>query len=196
VQGDQMRTLKSMLVHCLYVSGALLLLTGCMTQLDNEEPNIVARDAELQQFMDRQAIEQVLSKANLGFELGDTDLFAGAFAEDAEFVMDSDTPVFGYQKLLYSGRKEIREIITDRLDSAANADPSTLSYDPDSLRRYNRNSNSFITFVDETHARHITNWMVTMKTNVDIHISAIGRYEDELVKRDGEWFILRRVRSE
>jgi hypothetical protein len=35
-----------------------------------------------------------------------------------------------------------------------------------------------------------------MKTNVDIHISAVGRYEDELVKRNGEWLILERRRSE
>ena len=35
-----------------------------------------------------------------------------------------------------------------------------------------------------------------MKTNVDIHISAIGRYEDELLKRDGEWLIVKRTRSE
>ena len=45
-------------------------------------------------------------------------------------------------------------------------------------------------------ARHCSTWMVVMKTNVDIHISAIGRYEDELIKRDGEWLILRRVRIE
>lgn len=42
----------------------------------------------------------------------------------------------------------------------------------------------------------MSTWMVVMKTNVDIHISAIDRYQDELVKRDGEWRILRRVRSE
>jgi hypothetical protein len=44
--------------------------------------------------------------------------------------------------------------------------------------------------------RRISTWMVVMKTNVDIHISAIGRYEDDLVKRDGQWLILRRLRSE
>jgi hypothetical protein len=38
--------------------------------------------------------------------------------------------------------------------------------------------------------------MVVVTTNVEIHISAIGRYQDELVKRDGEWLLLRRVRSE
>lgn len=35
-----------------------------------------------------------------------------------------------------------------------------------------------------------------MTTNVDIHISANGRYEDELVKRDGEWLIIKRIRTE
>src|SRR5690606_40076584 len=90
----------------------------------------------------------------------------------------------------------IRTIITDRLERSRNTDPATLSYDPASLRRYNRNSDSLIEIVDDDTARHTSTWMVVMKTNVDIHISAIGRYEDELVKRGGEWLILRRVRSE
>ena len=36
----------------------------------------------LQNFLDREAIEQTLSRANLGFELSDPELFASAFAED------------------------------------------------------------------------------------------------------------------
>jgi SnoaL-like domain len=39
-----------------------------------------------------------------------------------------------------------------------------------------------------------TFWMSVMHTNVDIHTSAIGRYEDELEKRDGAWLITRRRR--
>jgi hypothetical protein len=35
-----------------------------------------------------------------------------------------------------------------------------------------------------------------MKTNVDIHMSAVGRYEDELAKRDGAWSIAKRRRVE
>jgi hypothetical protein len=145
---------------------------------------------------DREAIEDVLSRANLGFELGDPDLFANAFAEDAVYELAGEGPVFGYQKMTYTGRADIRTIVTDRLERSRNADPSTLSYDPESLRRYNRNADSFIEIIDEDTARHISSWMVVMKTNVDIHISAIGRYEDELVKRGGEWFILERRRSE
>lgn len=151
----------------------------------------------LQRLLDRESIEQTLSRANLGFELSDPELFASAFAEDAVYELDADElPAYGYSRLVYNGRSEIRLIIDDRLEQQANADPATLSYDPASLRRYNRNSNSYITILDESRARHISNWMVTMKTNVDIHISAIGRYEDELVKRNGEWLILKRTRTE
>ena len=149
-----------------------------------------------QRLADREAIEEVLSRANLGFELSDPDLFANAFAEDAVYELAGEGPVFGYQKMKYTGRADIRTIVGDRLDRSRNADPSTLSYDPASLRRYNRTTDSLIEILDEDSARHISTWMVVMKTNVDIHISAIGRYEDELVKRDGAWYILRRVRSE
>lgn len=145
---------------------------------------------------DRQAIEATLSRANIGFELSDPDLFASAFAEDAVYELAGEGPVFGYQKMRYAGRGNIRNIIADRLERSSNTDPATLSYDPETLRRYNRNTDSLIEIVDEDTARHISTWMVVMKTNVDIHISAVGRYEDELVKRNGEWLILERRRSE
>jgi hypothetical protein len=147
-------------------------------------------------FVDREAIEAVLSRANIGFELSDPDMFASAFAPDAVYELAGEGPVFGYQKMLYRGRDDIRTIITDRLERARNTDPATLSYDPASLRRYNRNSDSLIDIIDESHARHISTWLVVMKTNVDIHMSAVGRYEDELVKRDGEWLIAKRRRIE
>jgi hypothetical protein len=148
------------------------------------------------QFMEREAIERVLSKANIGFELSDPDMFANAFAEDAVYELVSDKSVFGYQKLLYTGRADIRTIISDRLERASNTDRATLSYDPDSLRRYNRNSDELIEFTSDGKARHISTWLVVMKTNVDIHMSAVGRYEDELVKRNGEWLIAKRRRIE
>ena len=147
-----------------------------------------------QMFLERQAIEKVLYFANLGFELSDPDMFANAFAEDASYVLDSEWPLFGYEKLKYDGRADIRTIITRRLANKPN--PDTLSYNPATLRRFNRNSNDLIEIIDETHAKHYCNWMVVMRTNVDIHTSAIGRYEDELEKRSGRWYIVKRVRRE
>jgi hypothetical protein len=109
--------------------------------------------ANAQRFADREAIEHVLSRANIGFELSDPDMFASAFAEDAVYELASDKPVFGYQKLLYTGRADIRTIISDRVERARNTDPSTLSYDPASLRRYNRNSDELIEITGPDTAR-------------------------------------------
>jgi hypothetical protein len=36
----------------------------------------------------------------------------------------------------------------------------------------------------------------TMHTNVNLHISAIGRYADTLKKIDGKWLITNRIRTE
>ena len=96
----------------------------------------------------------------------------------------------------YDGRDDIRTIISDRLERARTADPASLSYDPASLRRYNRNSDSLIEITAPDKAKHVSTWLVVMKTNVDIHMSAVGRYEDELVKRDGAWLIAKRRRIE
>jgi hypothetical protein len=152
--------------------------------------------AAAQRLADREAIEEVLARANLGFELSDPDMFANAFAPDAVYELAADTPPFGYTKLRYDGRDDIRTIITDRLERSRTTDPATLSYDPASLRRYNRNSDSLIEITGPTTAMHVSTWLVVMKTNVDIHMSAVGRYEDELVKRDGSWLISRRRRIE
>ena len=168
------------------MSACLLLALGMQTA--------VAKMDGAQMFMERQAIEKVLYFANLGFELSDPEMFANAFAEDATYVLDSKWPVFGHEKLKYDGRDDIRGIITRRLNDQQN--PDTLSYNPATLRRFNRSSNQFIEIIDETHARHYCNWMVVMRTNVDIHTSAIGRYEDLLEKRNGQWYIVKRVRRE
>jgi len=63
----------------------------------------VSSDAAAQRLADREEIEQVLARANLGFELSDPDLFANAFAPDAVYELPSDVPVFGYAKLRYDG---------------------------------------------------------------------------------------------
>ena len=82
------------------------------------------------------------------------------------------------------------------MEKAREADPKTLSYDPASLSRFNRNSDEHIVIVDARTARHTSTWMVVMHTNVNIHISAIGRYDDTLEKRDGKSLIVKRVRTE
>ena len=168
---------------------AVLLLTGCVSApvtTQGGEPRLA----------DHEAIQEVLARANMGFELSDADLFAGAFAPDAVYQLDEKGPVFGYDKMVYSGRDEIRTIITSRLEKARTADPKSLSYDPASLRRFNRNSDDHIVILDESTAKHTSTWMVVMHTNVNIHISAIGLYTDTLKKIGGKWLIVDRIRTE
>jgi hypothetical protein len=167
---------------------ALLLLAGCASApaMQGGEPRLA----------DHEAIDEVLSRANIGFELGDADLFASAFAVDGVYQLDEKGPVFGYDKMIYRGREQIRSIVASRVEKARTTDPKTLSYDPASLRRFNRNSDDRTVILDSTTARHTSTWMVVMHTNVNIHISAIGRYADTLKKIDGKWFITNRVRTE
>jgi hypothetical protein len=174
----------------------LLVMAAALAGCAPPQPAAAEPDPVATRVADRADIEDVLARVNRAFELGDADQFANAFAQDAVFELEGKAPVFGYQKMRYEGRDQIRQIVTDRLERQQAADPKTLSYDPASLRRYNRNSDSHIQIVDATHAKHGSTWMVVMKTNVDIHTSAIGRYEDELEKRDGAWLITQRRRIE
>jgi hypothetical protein len=168
---------------------AVLLLAGCVS-------GPASRSGGEPRLANHEAIEEVLSRANMGFEISDADMFAGAFAPDAVYRLDERGPVFGYDQMVYQGRDEIRTIITSRLEKARNTDPKTLSYDPASLRRFNRNSDDHIVILDDTTAKHTATWMVVMHTNVNIHISAIGRYTDTLKKIDGKWLIVDRIRTE
>ena len=171
------------------LAAVVLFVTGCAKQMSTEE-------AASLRIADREAIEDTLNRANLGFELSDADLFAGAFAEDAFFQLDEKGPVFGFDKMMYQGRADIRRIVADRLEKFRKTDPKTLSFDPATLKMYIRNSDERIQIIDSKTARHTSTWMAVIKTNVNIHISAVGRYTDTIEKRDGKWFIAKRVRTE
>jgi hypothetical protein len=169
------------------VSAFMLSATGCEQRASGRAAQLIA---------DREAIEDTLNRANLGFELGDPDLFAGAYAENAVFQLDEKGPVFGFDKMIYEGREDIRHIVADRMEKFLKADPKTLSFDPATLKMYIRNADEHILIVDAKTAHHTSTWMAVIKTNVNIHISAVGRYNDTLEKRDGKWFISKRIRTE
>jgi len=95
-------------VACRAALFATAAIAGCATQAPHQS-------AASQRLADREAIEEVVSRANLGFDLSDPDLFANAFGEVAEYVLDEKGPVFGYDKMIYRGRAESRSIITARL---------------------------------------------------------------------------------
>ncbi|MBN1569380.1 MAG: nuclear transport factor 2 family protein [Acidobacteria bacterium] len=181
---------KLELVKALVLTSALTIFAAAC------RPGASEKDFTAQRIADREAIEDVVNRANLGFELSDPDLFAGAYAEDGIFQLDAKGPVFGFDKMTYQGRGDIRSIIADRAEKMKKTDPKTLSFDPATLKMYIRNSDERIVILDPKTARHTSTWMAVIKTNVDIHISAVGRYQDAIEKRDGKWLIVKRVRTE
>jgi 3-phenylpropionate/cinnamic acid dioxygenase small subunit len=143
--------------------------------------------AAIQNYVDRQAIETTLVRYSTGLDTFDPELYASAFTEDAEFTMT-------YEDKVYHGREEIAGVISgmkaDRAARLADADPTN---DPPP-NMHHVMSNAVIDIVSADRALHHCYWM-TISGGPDMYsfrIAAQGRYEDELVKRDGQWLIHRR----
>lgn len=154
------------------------LLAGC-----SRAPSQQAK--ALQNYEDRQAIETTLVRYSTGLDTFDAEIYASAFTEDAEFAMEGK---------VFHGRGEIGKIITDmkagRAERAADADKTN---DPPPSMHHVM-TNAVIDIVSEDTARHRSYWMTVSggPAMYSFRIAAQGRYEDELVKRDGEWLIHRR----
>lgn len=146
-----------------------------------------SQTATFQNYVDRQAIETTLVRYSTGLDTFDADVYASVFTEDAEFTIDRENKV-------YRGRDEIRAIVSgmkaDRATRAADADPKN---DPPPIMHHVL-SNAVIDIVSADTARHHAYWM-TVSGGPEMYsfrVAAQGRYEDELVKRDGQWLIHRR----
>jgi hypothetical protein len=141
--------------------------------------------SEVQNYLDRQAIETTLVRYSTGLDTLDAELYASAFTEDAEFAMEGT---------IYRGRAEISKVITDmvadRATRSADADPAN---DPPPSMHHVM-TNAVIDITSPTTAIHRSYWM-TVNGGPEMYsfrVAAQGSYEDELVKRDGEWLIHRR----
>lgn len=141
--------------------------------------------ASFQNYIDRQAIETTLVRYTTGLDTFDADVYASAFTEDAEFTMEDK---------VFRGHDEIRKIITDmkagRAERQADADTTN---DPPPIMHHVM-TNAVIDIVSADTARHHCYWM-TVSGGPEMYsfrVAAEGRYEDELVKRNGEWLIHRR----
>jgi 3-phenylpropionate/cinnamic acid dioxygenase small subunit len=131
-----------------------------------------------QQLLDRAEIEELVTRYVTALDTRDADLYAGVFTEDAVYELPGN--------VVHRGRAAIRKVVTDLQESRARNDaagkPSPSLYHP--------MFNHSIELVDATHARHhCYAQTVRAAEGGQFIVGFMGRYDDELVKQGGRWYI-------
>lgn len=137
-----------------------------------------AQEAAVEKLRDRAEIEELVTRYVKGLDTLDAELYAGVFAEDAVFELPGG--------VVHRGRAAIRKIVTDLQESRARNEAAGTP----SPSLYHAMANTSIELIDATHARH-QSYAQTVRAAEDgqFVVGFMGRYEDELVKRDGRWYI-------
>lgn len=136
-----------------------------------------AADDAMQELQDRAAIQALVVRYVTALDTLDADAYAAVFAEDAEFEVGGSS---------YEGRAQIRGIVTRLLESRAAREAEGRP----AASLYHVMTNTAIEIVDEDEARHQSYYQtVRARPGAEVVIGTMGRYEDVLVKRNGEWLI-------
>jgi uncharacterized protein (TIGR02246 family) len=144
-------------------------------------PAAAADDSAVQELLDRAEIQELVTRYVTGLDTLDADLYAGVFAEDAVFELPGG--------VVHRGRAAIRKIVTDLQGSRARNQAAGTP----TANLYHVMANTSIEIVDETNARH-RSYAQTVRAaeGGQFIVGFMGRYEDELVKRDGRWYVQHR----
>jgi hypothetical protein len=189
------------------MGGIRLALTGAIAAAAlaaDAAPAAAQSASEARGFADRQAIEAVLVRYTTGLDTLNADLYASCFTEDAEF---------GTGDNVRKGRAEIRKIITGLIETnaqraanrpaeaAAPATPPAAAPPAAGARpappagppvMHHVMTNAVIELVSPTEARHHSYWMTVVGSGRSFTVAGMGRYEDVLVKQNGQWLIKNR----
>jgi hypothetical protein len=137
-----------------------------------------ADDAAAQSLIDRAEIQELVTRYVTALDTRDAAMYAGVFTEDAVYELPGN--------VVHRGRPAIRKIVTDLQESRARNDAAGRP----SPSLYHTMFNHSIELVDATHARHqCYAQTVRAAEGGQFIVGFMGRYEDELVKRDGRWYI-------
>jgi hypothetical protein len=137
-----------------------------------------AEDAAVQKLLDRAEIEELVTRYVTALDTRDADMYAGVFTEDGVYELPGN--------VVHRGRAAIRKIVTDLQESRARNDAAGKP----SPSLYHAMFNHAIELVDATHARHhCYAQTVRAAEGGEFIVGFMGRYDDELVKRDGRWYI-------
>ena len=128
----------------------------------------------IQEYIDKQAIQEVLARYSICVDTGDTAGFAALFTEDALWEWEG-------ADLLFCGRKSLKQIAEAVATHAIGGQHAI--------------SNTVITNIDGNQAQSICQLSCFLSKPEQIYSVMLGFYEDELTKVDEKWLIShRRVR--
>ena len=135
---------------------------------------LVAGPALAERTDDREAIEELMWRYARALDTGDADAYAAVYTEDGQF---------GVGPTATKGREALRNMIAGFSGGRNSANP------PPQL--YHMTADTWIEFIDATHARHHSYWMTMRAASGDspAGVAAVGVGVDDLVKVDGQWLI-------
>jgi hypothetical protein len=117
------------------------------------------------ELQDRAAIQNLVVKYTIALD-----------TLDAEFTFGGNT---------YKGRDAIRRIVTALKERGAGQS--------DAPKSYHALTNTYIELLNDHEARHRSYWQtITGPSSGPFNVGGMGRYEDTLVKRAGQWLIQKR----
>lgn len=131
---------------------------------------------------DREAIEALMWRYARALDTADADAYAAVYTQDGQFgVGDNAT----------KGREALRSMIAAFAAGRNGDNPRP--------QLYHMTADTWIEFIDDTHAKHHSYWLTMRAASGDAPagVAAVGVGVDELVKVDGEWLIqVRNVTAE
>jgi uncharacterized protein (TIGR02246 family) len=142
-------------------------LLGCVSVL-------LAAPALADRTEDREAIEALMWRYARALDTWNADAYAAVYTEDGQFGVGENAT---------KGREALRNMIA-AFGGGRNSDSS-----PPQL--YHMTTDTWIEFIDDTHAKHHSYWL-TMRAaagDAPASVAAVGVGVDDLVKVDGEWLI-------
>ena len=140
-------------------------------------PALATAQENLGTYEDRIAVEDVMARYVWAVDSLDADGYVAVFTEDA--VIDSSGAISkGYEEI----RKVVTGLIQRRDDNKAKGLPTA--------NLYHVISNVRVTFPKANEAVHRSYWQTVRRDKSGaMTAAAMGRSEDHLVKRNGEWLI-------
>jgi uncharacterized protein (TIGR02246 family) len=141
-----------------------LIIVACLSVL-------VAGPALADREEDRDAIHALMWKYARALDTWNADAYAALYTEDGQFGVGAGAT---------KGREALRNMIAG-FTSGDNPPPALLHMTAD----------SWIEFIDDTHARHHSYWLTMRKasTGSPASLVAVGVGVDDVIKVDGQWLI-------